>query len=111
MTVTIKRLKSFTGHTNKGRFFDEASSIIGWIPRQTQIARPYSSGPTDGVYEWRGETVILCEVAHRRYQVWSVDRTQIVESEDDLMTQLFPPDRQAAYESFFGPNSVNGPGR
>jgi len=69
--MDIKRLKAINSHAGIGRFYAECGDHVGEIPRQ-DIPSPYAYSPVHPVFLYKGKPVIVVEVKHKTYAVFSV---------------------------------------
>lgn len=85
----IKRIKS---HAGLARFLATCSEPIGWIPRDTDIKTPYSSGPTHVAYSalapYDRNLFFIAETAHRTYDVFECTNDTIYKT-DEIATEVF----------------------
>jgi hypothetical protein len=76
----LKRIKRVRGYAAHSRYLAElAETPSGYIPMQHDIKTPFAYSPSWTV--WRhcptGRLVIVCETAHRQYDVFEVPRPML----------------------------------
>ena len=82
-TTTLQRIKRLTSHSGQARFLAECDDTPYCIARQADIPSPYFYSPTWIVYAYRAQYVVVCETAHKRYDVYSVPSSLLQSREDD----------------------------
>jgi hypothetical protein len=75
MRMKVKTITSYAGYS---RYLAECGETLGFIPRDLEIETPYTSGAVHAVFAGPdGKSVIVCEVGHRRYQIFAVEPWEI----------------------------------
>ena len=67
--MDFKQVKKVIGHAAYSRLLTEMDDV-GYVRRL--IREPYRSGPSQGVYEYKGRKVLCCETAHRTHILFEV---------------------------------------
>ena len=82
----VLRLRSYAAHA---RFLvDVSESPVAWLAAcQVEIEQPYRSGPSHGVYDWRGRCVIVLETGQRQYDVYELSPELLRFPSDDAATE------------------------
>ena len=84
----MKRIKVINGYAASARFHANVSEQpLGYIARQP-IQSPYCSGPSHVVWDWAGQSIIIVETKHRRYEVFAVPPSMIEPNEDHILAAM-----------------------
>jgi hypothetical protein len=87
----MQKLKTIRSHVGHGRWLAECeleahsdlAAIVGYLPRHRLPAESrYFYSPAHAVYSWRGLYAMSLEVAHKVYEIWEIDASEIYETEE-----------------------------
>lgn len=77
MPSNLKRLRKITSYSGHAKFLAECDSdgdgqvaVVKEIPRL--VMEPYRFGPTQCVYRWNGNLVVVAETGHKLYEVFKI---------------------------------------
>ncbi len=73
MAANLAKISTIRGYAAHARLFaqlDNEAEIVGYIPRA--VYTPYAYSPTHAVYMLDGKPVMVAEVKHRTYMLFSV---------------------------------------